>query len=150
VASVLLAALGSGCSRTLTVDAPPASGADSRACTALIEGLPRRVADQPERRVDARGGYAAAWGDPPIELRCGVPRPKGSDRFASCQVANGVGWFIPESQQTGQPVDITMTTVGRALNVEVRVPAAYFPPVNAMVDLAPALKRAIREVRPCV
>jgi hypothetical protein len=65
-------------------------------------------------------------------------------------VANGVGWFIPESQQTGHPADITMTTVGRAQNVEVRVPAAYFPPVNAMVDLAPALKRTIREVRPCV
>jgi hypothetical protein len=148
---LLVTALASGCSRTLTVDAPRAAGADARACTALIKALPRRVADQPERRVHARGGgYAAAWGDPAIELRCGVPRPKGSDRFASCQVANGVGWFIPESQQTGQPVDITMTTVGRALNVEVRVPAAYFPPVNAMVDLAPALKRTIREVRPCV
>jgi hypothetical protein len=108
------------------------------------------VADQTKRQVEAGGGYAAAWGDPAIELRCGVPRPKGLDRFASCQVANGVGWFIPESEQTGHPADITMTTVGRAQVVEVQVPATYFPPVNAMVDLAPALKRTIPQVRPCV
>jgi hypothetical protein len=149
VASVLTVLAG-GCSGTLTVDAPAAAGSDARACAALIEALPHRVADRAERRVDAGGGYAAAWGDPAIELRCGVPRPHGLDRFAGCQVANGVGWFIPESQQTGRPVDITMTTVGRAQNVEVRIPAAYFPPVNAMVDLAPALKHTIREVRPCV
>ena len=85
-----------------------------------------------------------------MELRCGVPRPKGLDRFAGCQVANGVGWFIPESQQTGQPVAVTMTTVGRAQNVEVRIPADYFPPVTTMADLAPALRRTIRQVRPCV
>jgi hypothetical protein len=149
VASVLVVLAG-GCSGTLTVESPARSRADARACAALLQALPRRVADQPERRVDAGGGYAAAWGDPAIELRCGVPRPRGFDRFAGCQVANGVGWFIPEPQQSGRPVDITMTTVGRAQNVEVRIPAAYFPPVNAMVDLAPALKRTIREVRPCV
>jgi hypothetical protein len=43
-----------------------------------------------------------------------------------------------------------MTTIGRAENVEVRVPQRYFPPVATMVDLAPALKRAIPLVRPCV
>ncbi|MDX6300766.1 MAG: hypothetical protein QOF53_1980 [Nocardioidaceae bacterium] len=149
MASVLMVLAG-GCSRTLTVDAPRPSRADARACAALLNALPRRVADQTKRRVEAGRGYAAAWGDPAIELRCGVPRPKGLDRFASCQVANGVGWFIPESEQTGHPADITMTTVGRAQVVEVQVPATYFPPVNAMVDLAPALKRTIRELRPCV
>jgi len=146
----VLAVLAAGCSDALTLDAPALSGADARACAALMAALPRRVADQPRRRVDDGGGHAAAWGDPAIELRCGVARPPGLDRFAACQVANGVGWFIPDRQQTGRPEDITMTTVGRAQNVEVRVPARYFPPVETMVDLAPALKRTIREVRPCV
>jgi hypothetical protein len=43
-----------------------------------------------------------------------------------------------------------MTTVGRASNVEVRIPEDYFPPAAAMVDLAPALKRTVRELRPCL
>lgn len=150
VACSLTLLVPAACSGTLAVDSPARSGPDARACAALVETLPRRVADQPERPVDPGDGFAAAWGDPAIELRCGVPTPKGLDRFAACQDANGVGWFIPEEQQTGGSVPITMTTVGRAQNVEVRIPADYFPPVNTMVDLAPALKRTIREVRPCV
>jgi hypothetical protein len=138
------------CSGTLSVDAPARSGADARACAALVEALPDRVADQPRRAVDAGRGYAAAWGDPAIELRCGVPAPRGFDRFSDCQDTNGVGWFIPQDQQTGRPVEITMTTIGRAQNVEVKIPADYFPPATTMADLAPALERTIREVRPCV
>jgi hypothetical protein len=112
--------------------------------------LPGRVAGQPQREVDSGDGFGAAWGDPAIELRCGVPRPRGLTRTAACQVANGVGWFVPEAQQTGRPEDITMTTVGRAQYVEVRVPEEYFPPPATMVDLGPAVKRTIRSVRPCL
>ena len=139
-----------GCSDTVSLDAPSVSGATARACAALLGSVPATVADQPEREVDAGDGYAAAWGDPAIELRCGVPTPEGLDRFAGCQEVNGVGWFIPESQQTGRPVAVTMTTVGRAQNVEVRIPVDYFPPANTMVDLGVAVKRSIREVQPCV
>jgi len=142
-----------GCSDTVSLDAPSPSGADARACAALVAALPDEVADQPTREADAGDGYGAAWGapgDPVIELRCGVPRPEGLTSTSACEVANGVGWFVPEDQQTGGPADITMTTVGRAQYVEVRVPEEYFPPATAMVDLAPALKRTIRSVRPCV
>jgi hypothetical protein len=147
LASVALAA---GCSDTVSIDAPSLSGADARACAALVAELPDAVADQSGREVDAGDGYAAAWGDPAIELRCGVPRPEELTPTAACEVANGVGWFVPEEQQTGGPADITMTTVGRAQYVEVQVPDEYFPPVTAMVDLGPALKQTIRSVRPCV
>jgi hypothetical protein len=146
--SVLL--LTSSCSGTLRVAAPELTGAHARACAALLRALPARVADQAEREVQTGGGYAAAWGDPAIELRCGVPKPAGFDRFSTCQEANGVGWFIPDKQQTGRPVAVTMTTIGRAEYVEVRIPADYFPPPATMVDLAPAIKRTIRDVRPCV
>ncbi len=145
--SVLLAA---GCSDTVSLDAPTLSGPDAKACAALVAALPGRVAGQPQREVDSGDGFGAAWGDPAIELRCGVPRPKGLTRTAACQVANGVGWFVPEEQQTGRPEDITMTTVGRAQYVEVRVPEEYFPPPATMVDLGPAVKRTIRSVRPCL
>ncbi len=138
------------CSDTVSVDAPRVSGAEARACSDLVKDLPGRVADQKRRDVDPGDGYAAAWGDPAIELRCGVPRPDGFDKFATCQRVNGVDWFIPESQQTGEPADITMTTVGRVPRVEVSLPEDYWPPANAMADLAPAARRNLREVRPCL
>jgi len=140
----------SGCASTVDLDAPDVDGTDAEACRTLVRALPEHVADQPRREVDPGAGFGAAWGDPAIELRCGVARPRGFDRFATCQVTNGVGWFIPESQTQGRRVDVVMTTVGRAQHVEVRIPADYFPPAAAMVDLAPAVKRSIREVKPCV
>jgi hypothetical protein len=147
VSALLLVA---GCSGPVSLDAPRLSGPDAAACRALVHALPAEVADLPRAKADPGAGYGAAWGDPPIELRCGVPRPKGLDAFAQCQTVNGVDWYIPESQQSGQPQEITMTTVGRAQYVEVRIPADYFPPATTMVDLGPAVKQTIREVRPCV
>jgi hypothetical protein len=93
--------------------------------------------------------YAAAWGDPAIELLCGVDEPPGFDRFATCQVVNKVAWFIPESQITGKPTEVVMTTVRRPENVRVTLPQEYWPPAAAMVDLAPALKRALPAKRSC-
>ncbi len=147
VSGVLLLA---GCSGPVTLDAPKLSGQDASACRALMDALPSKVDDLPRAEADAGDGFGAAWGDPAIELRCGVPRPKGLDAVAQCQTVNGVDWYIPESQQSGRPQRITMTTVGRAEYVEVRIPADYFPPANTMVDLAPAVKQAIRQVKPCV
>ena len=154
VCAVLLTLTGACSSGPVALDAPALSGAAAKACGALVDSLPSKVADLQRVDADPGKGFGAAWGDPAIELRCGVRRPSGLTATAACEVANGVGWFIPEAQQSGtnagRPTDITMTTVGRAEFVEVRIPADYWPPVSTMVDLAPSLKRTIREVRPCV
>jgi hypothetical protein len=142
-----LAGCGAG---KVTVDSPALHGADASACRALVNALPDTVSDQPRRPVDPPDAFAAAWGDPAIVLRCGVPKPAGFDEFSTCQVTNGVGWFIPENQITGAPEDIVMTTVGRAQNVEVRIPSAYWPPAATMVDLTKAITSTIREVKPCL
>ena len=146
-----LATLLAGCgASTVHVETPALHGAAAADCARLVRALPHRVADQPRRQVEPAGVAGAAWGDPAIVLRCGVPRPKELRPTSTCQMANGVGWFIPESQIQGRPTDIVMTTVGRAENVEVRLPEKYWPPAAAMVDLAPAIKKTIREVRPCL
>jgi Protein of unknown function (DUF3515) len=151
VGAVVLSCLAlAGCGGPVRIDAPTLSGADADACARLLPALPDRVADLERVESEAGKGYAAAWGDPPIELRCGVGRPKGFSKVAACQRVNGVDWFIPESQVTGQKREIVMTTVGRAQNVEVRIPDDYFPPAATMADLAPAVRTTIREVRPCV
>ena len=95
------------------------------------------------------GRYGAAWGDPAILLRCGVGRPASFDELSSCQITNDVAWYIPEEQIVGGPVDIVMTTIGRSVDVEVRLPAEYFPPANAMVDLADAVTESTTETEPC-
>jgi hypothetical protein len=147
---VTVLVLATGCSDTVGVDAPDVSGSAARACASLLRALPERVADQPRRKVDPGRGYAAAWGDPAIELRCGVPRPDELTAVSPCQHTNGVDWFIPASQQSGQTSEVTMTTVGRAVNIEVSIPSDDFPPATTMVDLAPAVKRTLRLVRPCL
>ena len=146
--ALLLIAGCSGSGSSVHIDAPALAGGRARACADLVDALPDHVDDQPRMPVTGTG-YTAAWGDPPIELRCGVSRPALFDRFATCQIVNGVDWFIPESQQTGRPVDITMTTVGRAEFVEVQIPHDYFPPAATMADLADAVKQSIPELKPC-
>jgi len=148
---VLLASLVTGCGAgNVEIDTPELSGADAKACTDLVDALPDAVDDVARRPVEPDHAYGAAWGDPAIVLRCGVPKAEGFDKFATCQVADDVGWFVPESQVEDQSADVVMTTIGFEQNVEVHVPARYRPPAAVMVDLADAIKHTLREVRPCV
>ncbi len=137
------------CGGALRVTAPHLHGAAARACAHLASALPSRVADQERREVDAGGGHAAAWGDPAIELRCGVPRPRGLDAYAACEVVNGVGWFVPEAELRRGAGPLTLTTIGRSTYVQVRVPEDYLPPAATLADLAPAVRRSVPQVRPC-
>jgi hypothetical protein len=149
LAATALLATGCGDS-TVEVDAPELAGETARTCAALVDALPQSVDGAKRRSVEPAGKTAAAWGDPAIVLRCGVRKPRGFDRFATCQETNGVGWFIPEQQMTGAPRPITMTTIGRTVYVEVRLPTEHWPPAAAMVDLASAIKKTVRETDPCV
>ena len=125
------------------------STADAASCARLRDALPEMVDGLQRRPVEPQGSYAAAWGASPVVLRCGVQEPGTFDEYSSCQITNGVAWFIPEEQITGDPVDITMTTIGRSPVVEVRLPADHFPPANAMVDLARAIKQTTRKTATC-
>ena len=125
------------------------SAADAASCARLRDTLPEVVDGLARRPVEPEGSYAAAWGTSPVVLRCGVEEPAAFDEYSSCQITNGVAWFVPDEQITGEPVDITMTTVGRSPVVEVRLPAEHFPPANAMVDLAPAIKQTTRKTSTC-
>jgi len=147
----VLVVVASGCgSGDVQIDTPALMGADASACASLVETLPDTVSDQPRRSIEPENAYGASWGDPAIVLRCGVPMPAGFDKFATCQVTNDVGWFVPEAQIEDQSADVVMTTIGFEQNVEVTLPASYRPPAAAMVDLADAIKDSIREVSPCL
>jgi hypothetical protein len=130
------------------IDSFPVTAAGHQSCPALLGALPSRVADQPRRRTTG-SAFGAAWGRRAIVLRCGVGKPQEYDRFAACQRANGVDWFVPERIVEDQSADVVMTTIGRSPAVEVKVPASYRPSTAAMVDLAKVIKARTREEAPC-
>ena len=145
----LLLVLVASCSGPVEVRPAASDDPAAAACADLVDALPDRVSDVDRREVEPDAGTTAAWGDPAIELRCGVPEPAGFDALSTCQITNDVAWFIPEEQVTGQPVDVAMTTIGRSPGVEVSIPADYFPPAATMVDLADAVKAHTDRVARC-
>lgn len=132
------------------VDVPDTDvpAAQRKACAALVKDLPDSVSDQ-ERRETKGNPLGAAWGDPPIVLRCGVGKPADYDPIVGCQTANDLDWFVPAKGMDDQEVDVVMTTYGRVPAVEVTLPAQYRPPVAAMVDLADAIEAHTRVVKRC-
>ena len=66
-------------------------------------------------------------------------------------MANGVGWFVPDSQVNDQSADVVMSTAGYRPVLQVTVPATYRPNglAAAMVELAPMVKQYTRLVHPC-
>ena len=108
-----------GCSRGVEV-APP-SGLSSRAqnaCRAVT--WPKTVARLGQVPTTPESTLTAAWGDPPLIARCGVPAP--GPTTDDCVVVDGVDWVVhPLSDGT------RLTTFGRDPAIELLVPTVYGP-----------------------
>jgi Protein of unknown function (DUF3515) len=130
VAAMLALAGLAGCSSPSAVQAAPRAG--SAACTSVLARLPETVADQ-SRGPDPAAG-AAAWGDPAIVLRCGLPPT--TPTTAECVSVNGFDWVFEQSDQA-----FVFVSYGRNPAVEVTVPASYGRDLAsaATVDLITAL-----------
>jgi len=104
------------------------------ACAALLDALPDVVSDAVRRDVAPASGRAAAWGDPPVVLRCGVPLPGEYRPESQLLDVDGVGWF---------PVDgdggTFFTVADREPHIEVAVPDEYAPEADVLADLAAAI-----------
>ncbi len=111
-----------------------------QACAQLLEALPDVVSDAVRRDVDPASEQVAAWGDPPIVLRCGVPLPAEYRRDAQLLDVEGVGWF-PVDGEGGT----FFTAVDRQPYVEVAVPDDYAPEAVVLADLAAAVTSAIQK-----
>lgn len=139
------------CGGPVDVEVPDLSDADRAACDAFAAALPATLAEQERDDIDPSDAPAAAYGDPAIVVRCGVPAPEGFDLTASCEQANGVGYFIPDEQYDDQGLDLTITAAGYRPRVEVTVPAEYRPNAGpaAMAVLAPLIKEHLTLVDDC-
>ncbi|HEU4676895.1 MAG TPA: DUF3515 domain-containing protein [Motilibacteraceae bacterium] len=121
----------------VAVSPPSPSGSAAGTCRALHDVLPASVDGADRRSTSPAGDLTAAWGRPPVVLRCGVPRPAALEPTSQLVTIDGVDWF-PEHLSDGY----RFTSYGRVADVEVRVPGAYAPEVNPLVDLAAAMKKA--------
>jgi hypothetical protein len=133
------------------VDVPKLSAADEAACDAFAADLPATLYDEKRVDIEPADAPAAAYGDPAIVVRCGVGTPEGFDETASCESANGVGYYIPDEQYTDQDLDLTLTTAGYRPRIEVTIPARYRPNAGpaAMAVLAPLVKQHLTLVDDC-
>jgi hypothetical protein len=116
----------------VTVAAPPPDAAADVPCTELLGALPITLTDLAGRPARSSWTYVAAWGDPAIVLRCGVPRPAALTPGSSAQAigVDGVYW-LPVAQKS-----VTIwTVVDRAAYIEVSVPKSYAqPPLAPIAD----------------
>lgn len=103
----------------LEVETPPVTEAADRLCPTMIGNLPLTLDDAQARPVRSASPYAVAWGEPPIVLRCGVPRPPELAVDSTLLEVNGVSWFV---QPAG--AETLWTAVDREVFVDVRVPTA--------------------------
>jgi len=116
------------------VTVPPATapvGPTRGSCARLIGALPTDLDGRKARPVTSGAGTAAAWGDPPVILRCGVPPVTVPPGTQLLQV-NGVSWFARAVGTTA----VIFTTVDRVVTVEVTVPAAVVNPAEPIATLS--------------
>lgn len=105
-----------------------------RPCDALLADLPDVVADAVSREVSPSSLPAAAWGRPPIVLRCGVGLPPEYRPDAVLTEFDGVAW-LPVEGEGG----VFFAAVEREPVVEVAVPDDY-PPADVLADLTAPIR----------
>jgi hypothetical protein len=101
-----------------SIDAP---GATTAACASLTAALPDPLGGLQRRQLvqgdDPLLAGVAAWGEPAVILRCGVPTPQELTCSSPVQVVDGVAWLpIPGSGGT------TYLAVDRPVRVALTVP----------------------------
>jgi hypothetical protein len=137
VAALAAALLLSGCSGDsgggsgVRVDPPRTAGRAAAQCAALLKALPPTFSGMSARTTVPASDATAAWGDPAITLRCGVPRPGVVDPASSAFDPNyqrhdaeelgGVCWVGEPTADKG----FRFTTIKQQTNVEVVLPGAY-------------------------
>ncbi|WNM30485.1 DUF3515 domain-containing protein [Streptomyces sp. Li-HN-5-11] len=144
VLAVLITATGcSSSDDSATVAVPSPDAAVTKLCRNLDRALPKKVDGLSRKDPRPASVLTAGWGSPAIILRCGVPRPaKMNDPEADGAEVNGVGWLL-QKQGDGS---FRFTTTLRLAYVEVTIPAQRTGHgVAPLVDLAPAVKKAIPE-----
>ena len=140
----------SACGGPVEVDVPHVEGDDATACEAFADALPDTLADAERVEIDPSDAPAAAYGDPPIVVTCGVGEPDGFGPGAQCEVVNGVPWYIPSEQYDDLDVDLVITSAWHEPRVQIVVPVDLRGlESGAMARLSPLVTEHLRETGTC-
>jgi len=119
----------------VTVSASPAIRDPAGVCSALVAALPTTLSGRVSRPVTGvPAGTAAAWGDPPIVLRCGVPPP--ASYVPGTPVISVQGVDFDTYPIGGQ---IRWTAVGRRAYVQILIPNTIEGQGALIADIAPVI-----------
>jgi hypothetical protein len=123
------------------VPPPDPDAAAVAACASFVAALPDELITVGARRdVDPPSELTAAYGDPPVAVRCGVPTPAALTDTATLVTVEGINWF-PEELTGGW----LMTTVGLDADVEITVPTEQGPAPSVAADLAPSIAATLAQ-----
>ncbi|MBV2362594.1 DUF3515 domain-containing protein [Streptomonospora nanhaiensis] len=139
LAALTTVAAAAGCaSGTVRLPAPSPAPEARDVCRDLVERLPDTLVDQPRAEVEPDTPYAAAWGDPPIALRCGVARPPALAPDSELMVVEEVAWLAEPPAEPN-----LYTAVGREVYVELTLPPSYGPPAQGLVRVSELIAEEI-------
>ncbi|MEU3309424.1 DUF3515 domain-containing protein [Nocardiopsis sp. NPDC055551] len=143
-AVVLLTA---GCGQTVQMQPFEAQVNTEEPCAALVADLPDTLLDADRATVRPESDVMAAWGDPPIGLRCGVPRPSSLGMDSTLTVVGDedageetVSWL----PLTGN-ASVVYVSVHREAYVELSVPSAHGNPAAALSQVSELIKQHLEE-----
>lgn len=126
----------------MAVDPPDAASDAGKACARFSAALPDELPTVGARRtVTPQSQLTAAYGDPPVAVRCGVAVPSALTPTSTLVTVQGVDW-LPEELTAGW----RMTSLGRVANVEIVVPTDQGPAPSVAADLNPAIRATLPAV----
>ena len=118
VAAVLLVPGCSGDDDLPAVQVSAVPTAAAAACARFAERLPAELGDGRRRRETVpEDPHVAAYGDPPIVVRCGAPRSAVYQAGDQLFTVNGVAWFAER-----RPGVVVWSLPRAFVNVEVTIP----------------------------
>jgi hypothetical protein len=117
-AAVLLACARSAAPPVAVTEVPTAS---AEACARFAARLPASLGKGlPRRKTAPEDPHVAAYGTPPVVVRCGAPPSAAYQRGDQLFTVNGVGWFAEERP------DAVVWSLPRAfVNVSVTIPRRW-------------------------
>ncbi len=130
----------SGGPAPVPVAVPSADPAAARVCATLHQALPDRLEDLQRRETSPTSSRTAAWGDPPVQLRCAVTPPA---QGGTALRVDGVAWL-----QILATDSVRWFTIDRTVNVELVVPKSYPDQGALLVDLVGPVKQALPQAPP--
>jgi hypothetical protein len=115
--------------RTLPPDVAPV-------CRRVLAGLPTAIPTGARRPVNGDVGHSAAYGDPPVVLRCGTAMPSVPET-AEVATLDGVCWYAVAAAGSTE-----LTTVDRVVPVTVTVPGPVAGSAQSVIGFSNAIARA--------